>query len=141
MSTFQCMIVMPHSIFWPRLPLHRMENACYCTEGTTWPIDWEGREEPWNVLGGERTKVPPDISPPEYLFNVHRANGKRFINNLSSHTVYSAECTRNCAEELNEELPKKSNHSWTVLTSPLDKNFRSGCQIKLSRILCTEIAI
>ena len=33
-----------------------------------------------------------------------RAKGERFLNNICSHTVYSAEYTGNCAEGLNEEL-------------------------------------
>ena len=47
------------------------------------------------------------------------AKGERFLKNLSSHTVHSAECTGNCAGGLNEELriaaKSRANKVWTTL--------------------------
>ena len=37
----------------------------------------------------------------------HRAKGERFLKNLSSHTVHSAECTGNCTGGLMSSFPLK----------------------------------
>ena len=39
--------------------------------------------------------------------SAHRAKGERFLKNLSSHTVHSAECTGNCTGGLMSSFPLK----------------------------------
>ena len=39
--------------------------------------------------------------------SAHSAKGERFLKNLSSHTVHSAECTGNCTEGLMSSFPLK----------------------------------